>query len=161
MPGIIVGVDGSDHSRRALLWAMQEAAWHHAPLTVMTVCPSPARPATATFWGLPTLPDGGFDAEHARRVVQDAVDKAAGEISGTVPEVTAPEVTVTVAKGEPTEELVTASRDADMLVVGSRGAGGFTRLLLGSVSSQVVHHAACPVVVIPDGGPAQPIRPVT
>jgi nucleotide-binding universal stress UspA family protein len=157
MPGIIVGVDGSDHSHRALLWAMQEAARHHAPLTVMTVCPSPARPATATFWGLPTLPDAGFDAERARRVVQDAVDKAAGEISGTVPEVTVPEVTVpevtvTVARGEPTEELVTASRDADMLVVGSRGTGGFTRLLLGSVSSQVVHHAACPVVVIPAAG---------
>ncbi len=147
MPGIIVGVDGSDHSHRALLWAMQEAARHHAPLTVMTVCPSPARPATAAFWGVPTLPDGGFDAEHARRVVQDAVDKAAGEISGT-----APEVTVTAAMGQPAEELVTASRDADMLVVGSRGTGGFTRLLLGSVSSQVVHHAACPVVVIPPAG---------
>ena len=47
MPGIIVGVDGSDHSGHALRWAMQEAARRHAPLTVMTVCPSPARPATA------------------------------------------------------------------------------------------------------------------
>jgi nucleotide-binding universal stress UspA family protein len=51
------------------------------------------------------------------------------------------------------EELVNASRDADMLVVGSRGGGGFARLLMGSVSSQVVHHASCPVVVIP--GPRQ------
>ena len=77
-----------------LCWAMQEAAQHHAPLTVMTVCPSPARPATMTFWGLPTLPEGGFNDEHARQAVQEAVDKAASEISGT-----APEVTVSVATG--------------------------------------------------------------
>ena len=144
MPGIIVGVDGSDHSYRALVWAMHEAPQHNARLTVMTVCPSPARPATMTLWGLPTLPEGGFNSEHARRAVQEAVDKAAREISGT-----APEVIVSVATGQPAEELVTASRDADLMVVGSRGTGGFTRLLLGSVSSQVVHHAACPVVVIP------------
>jgi nucleotide-binding universal stress UspA family protein len=56
---------------------------------------------------------------------------------------------VSVATGQPAEELVMASRNADLLVVGSRGTGGFTRLLLGSVSSQVVHHAASPVVVIP------------
>ena len=144
MRGIIVGVDGSEHSYRALCWAMHEAAVRHAPLTVMTVCPSPARPATMSLWGLPTLPEGGFNPEHARRAVQDAVAKAAGEITGA-----APEVTVSVATGEVTEELVSASRDADLLVVGSRGNGGFTRLLLGSVSSQVVHHAACPVIVIP------------
>ena len=144
MRGIIAGIDGSDHSHHALCWAMREAVLRRAPLTVMTVCPSPARPATMSFWGLSTLPEGGFNAEHARRAVQEAVDKAASEI-GEAP----PEVTVTVAAGDPTEELVTASRDADMLVVGSRGSGGFTRLLLGSVSSQVVHHAACPVTVIP------------
>ncbi|HEY8045332.1 MAG TPA: universal stress protein [Streptosporangiaceae bacterium] len=144
MHGIIVGVDDSGHSHYALRWAMHEAALRHAPLTVMTVCPSPARPATMSFWGLPTLPGGGFDREHARRAVQEAVDKAAREISGAPPE-----VAVTVAMGEPTEELVAAARDADMLVVGSRGSGGFAKLLLGSVSSQVVHHASCPVVVIP------------
>ena len=144
MPGIIVGVDGSEHSHRALLWAMREAAQRNAPLTVMTVCSPPARPATMTFWGLPTLPEGGFDSEHARRAVQEAADKAVSEISGS-----APEVTVSVATGQPAEKLVTASRDADLLVVGSRGAGGFSRLLMGSVSSQVVHHAACPVVVVP------------
>ena len=144
MREIIVGVDGSEHSYHALCWAMREAAEHNAALTVMTVCPSPARPATMTFWGLPTLPEAKFNSERARRAVQEAVDKAASEISGTLPE-----VTVSVATGEATEELVSASRDADLLVVGSRGTGGFSRLLLGSVSSQVMHHAACPVVVIP------------
>lgn len=144
MRGIIVGLDDSGHSHLALGWAMHEAALHHVPLTVMTVCPSPTRPATMSFWGLPTLPEGGFNQNHARRAVQEAVDKAAGEISGAPPE-----VTVAVATGEPAEELVAASRDADMLVVGSRGSGGFAKLLLGSVSSQVAHHASCPVVVIP------------
>ena len=56
---------------------------------------------------------------------------------------------MSVSAGDPAEELVKASRDADMLVVGSRGSGGFARLLMGSVSSQVTHHAACPVVIIP------------
>ncbi len=96
MPGIIVGVDGSGHSRRALVWAMQEAAQHNAPLTVMTVRPSPARPATMTFWGLPTFPEGGFDDERARQAVLEAVGKAASETSGI-----APEITVSVTAGQP------------------------------------------------------------
>jgi len=54
-----------------------------------------------------------------------------------------------VAMGDAAEELVRASRDADLLVVGSRGSGGFAKLLVGSVSSQVTHHAACPVVIVP------------
>ena len=94
MPGIIVGVDGSDHSHHALCWAMREAVLRHAPLTVMTVVPSAARPATMSFWGLHTLPEGGFNAEHARRAVQEAADKAASEISETPPE-----ITVSVATG--------------------------------------------------------------
>ena len=154
MPGIIVGVDGSDHSRDALRWAMHEAVLRHAPLTVMTVRPAPARPATMSFWGLRSLPEGDSNQEQARQAVQEFVDQAANRTSET-----APQVTVNVTTGEPAEQLIIASRDADMLVLGSRGGGGFTRLLLGSVSSQVVHHTACPVVVVP--GPAQPIRPVT
>jgi nucleotide-binding universal stress UspA family protein len=123
---------------------MHEAVLRHAPLTVMTVRPAPARPATMSFWGLRTLPDGDSSQEQARRAVQEFADKAASGTGETVPQ-----VTVNVTTGEPAEELIIASRDADMLVLGSRGSGGFTRLLLGSVSSQVVHHAACPVVVIP------------
>jgi nucleotide-binding universal stress UspA family protein len=144
MFGILVGVDDSDYSRHALRWAMQEAALRRVPLTVMTVRPTPARPATMVFWGLHSTPERSYDDEAARKAVQEFVDKAAGEIGGTVPE-----VTVSVATGNPAEELLQASRDADMLVVGSRGSGGFGRLMLGSVSTQVTHHAACPVVVVP------------
>jgi nucleotide-binding universal stress UspA family protein len=149
MPGIIVGVDGSDHSRHALGWAMREAAKHDLPLTVMSIHPVPARPATGIFWGLHHYPEDSFDPELARREIQDFVDKVASETGEA-----APEVTVSVVAGDAAEELIRASQDADMLVVGSRGSGGFARLLLGSVSSQVTHHASCPVVVIPGPGQA-------
>jgi len=142
--GILVGVDGSEQSRQALRWAMHEAVLTHVPLTVMTVHPDPARPATSVYWGLRTHPEGSLDREHARQKIQEFVDKAAIETGETVPE-----VTVNVLTGNPAEELVRASRDADLLVVGSRGGGGFGRLLMGSVSHQVLHHAACPVAVVP------------
>ncbi len=84
--------------------------------------------------------------ERARRVAQEAADKAAATLGG---DCRPPSVTVRAINGFVTEELIGASRDADMLVVGSRGAGGFARLMMGSVSSQVAHHAHCPVVIIP------------
>ena len=144
MPGIIVGVDGSDHSRLALGWAMREAAQHHVPLTVMTVRPVQVRPATRIFWAVPDLPEDSNNPDLMRKAVQQFVDQVATETGETVPE-----VTVTVTTGDVAEELVRASHDADLLVVGSRGSGGFAKLLMGSVSSQVTHHAACPVVVVP------------
>jgi len=144
MAGIIVGVDGSDHSRHALAWAMREAVKHHLPLTVMSIHPPSARPATSIYWGVHNYPEDSFDPELARAAVQQFVDKVTAETGET-----APEITVSVGTGDVAEELVKASQDADMLVVGSRGGGGFARLLMGSVSSQVVHHASCPVVVIP------------
>ena len=144
MPGVTVGVDGSDHSRYALRWAMQEAVLRHVPLTVLTVHPDPVRPATGIYWGLRTYPENSFDPDLVRAAVEELVDKVASEIGGTVPD-----VTVSVATGNAAEELVRASRDADTLVLGSRGGGGFARLLLGSVTRQVMHHAECPVVVVP------------
>ena len=67
---------------------------------------------------------------------------------------TAPEITISAVTGDPAEELVRAARDADLLVVGRRGGGGFHRLMMGSVSSKVTHHAACPVTVVPGDGEA-------
>jgi nucleotide-binding universal stress UspA family protein len=79
MPGIIVGVDGSDHSRRALGWALREAAQHHVPLTVMTVLPAPVRPATRIFWGVHAYPENSSNPELARMAVQEFVDKVASK----------------------------------------------------------------------------------
>jgi nucleotide-binding universal stress UspA family protein len=76
--------------------------------------------------------------------LQKLVDEVAKDLGETPPE-----VIVRVTTGDPAEELVKASYDADMLVVGSRGSGLFAKLLIGSVSSKVTHHAASPVVVIP------------
>jgi nucleotide-binding universal stress UspA family protein len=145
MLGIIVGIDGSAHSRRALEWAVNEAAVRHAPLTVLTV-----NQAAAGFLARPvTYPGDKQRAEHAREAAQaetDSVLEKAGQESRPL------SVTVQAVTGLPSEELLSAAALADMIVVGSRGAGGFKRLLLGSVSTQVTHHAPCPVVVIPDSG---------
>ena len=78
MAGIIVGVDGSDHSRRALGWAMREAVKHRLPLTVVSIHPPPARPATSIYWGVHSYPENSFDPELARMAVQEFVDKVAG-----------------------------------------------------------------------------------
>jgi nucleotide-binding universal stress UspA family protein len=143
MPGIIVGVDGSDHSRHALEWAIREAAVRHAPLTVLTV-----QQAAAEYWGGPVPHPGDQDlAKQAREMAQEETDTTLEKID---PEFRPASVTVRAVSGLPAEALLEAAADADMLIVGSRGAGGFKRLLMGSVSTQVTHHSHCPVVVIPD-----------
>jgi nucleotide-binding universal stress UspA family protein len=139
MPGIIVGVDGSDHSQRALAWALREAQVRDVPLTVITVSP-----AIVSYWGAVSYPEGKLDKEQARQDVEADVAKAVSSLSGT-----APQVDVQMAAGSPATALIEAAQDDDLLVVGSRGSGGFARLMLGSVSSQVVQHAPCPVVVVP------------
>ena len=149
MPGIVVGVDGSDHSHRALIWAMRQAAAQHAPLTVLAVRPEPVRPATGIYWGVHAYPEDSHNPDVARKAVGQIVEQARNEIGET-----APQVTVNVVTGDPAEELIKASRDADIVVVGSRGSGGFASLLMGSVSSKVTHHAGCPVVVVRGDGQA-------
>jgi nucleotide-binding universal stress UspA family protein len=142
MPGIIVGVDGSGHSRRALDWAIREAAIRHAPLTVLTV-----QQVMRSFWAGPMLyPEDADLAENARKLAQDETDEVLGELAE---DARPPEVTVLGVPGFPAEEILAVAKDADMIVVGSRGAGGFKKLLMGSVASQVTRHAHIPVVVIP------------
>ena len=144
MPGITVGVDGSHGAHRALEWAIKEAATHHAPLTVLTVHEVPA----SGWTGKPiVLPPDVPAVEEARRAAEETVTKALSALGESRP----PSVTVRAVNGLAAEELINASRDADLLVVGFRGSSGFARVVLGSVSNKLVHQAHCPVVVIPDG----------
>ena len=141
MPGIIVGVDGSGHSQRALEWAMKEAALRHVPLTVLTV-----HQAIVGFSGGPvTYPEDATLTQQAREAAQAETDKALAGLEGPHPE----SVTVTAVHGFPVEEIIKAGGDADMIVLGSRGAGGFTRLMMGSTAGQVAQHAPCPVLIVP------------
>jgi nucleotide-binding universal stress UspA family protein len=141
MPGIIVGIDGSHDAHQGLEWAMQEAAVRYAPLTVVTVNEVPSG-----WTGNPMiLPKDQTALKNARQAAEEAVAKAATQLGESEPA----SVTVQAVNGFAAQELIEASRDADLLVVGSRGGGGFAQLMLGSISDQVVHHAHCPVVVVP------------
>ena len=142
MPGIIVGIDGSERSRQALEWAASEAAVRRAPLTVLKVCP-----ALSGYWGGPGGYPGDLDrTKQAQEAAQEETDSVLAKADA---ESRPASVTVRAVVGVPAEVLLDAAGDADMIVVGSRGAGGFKRLLMGSVSTHVAHHAHCPVVVIP------------
>ena len=142
MSGIVVGVDGSPNSERALRWAMREAAKDHAPLTVLAVSE-----AMKSYWTGGPDPFGLHESslDKTRLAAQELTEKVASGLGDAQPA----SVNVHVVYGFPARELVEASHGADLVVVGSRGGGGFSRLMLGSVSSQVVEHAACPVVVVP------------
>ena len=144
MPGIVVGVDGSPNSERALDWAMTEAAVRHAPLTVIAVHPAMKSYFTRTDNPV-TLSEDSAAIDKMREAAEEMTQKAASRLGDARPA----SVNVHMVNGFPAKELVDASHDADLVVVGSRGGGGFGRLMLGSVSSQVIHHAACPVVVVP------------
>ncbi len=144
MQGIIVGVDGSEGSQKALTWAMREATVMRTGLTVLSVSHHvPAAHAPAGH--APAADETSLD--RAREVAEEAIAKARSELALTGEEV--PPVTVMAVSGSAARELIEASSDADLLAVGARGHGGFAKLRLGSVSSQVTHHAKCPIVVVP------------
>ena len=113
------------------------------PLTVRTV----EQIAAAGLQGMLVFPADDRFRTDARISARAAVAKAAAQTGGRVP----PSMTVQAAFGMTAAALIEASKDADLLVIGSRGVGGFTRLMLGSVSSRVAHHAHCPVAVVPAG----------
>jgi nucleotide-binding universal stress UspA family protein len=140
MPGILVGIDGSDHSRKALEWAVREAGLRGSSLTVLAV-----HQVAANHWtGDPeTYPMDAPETEIVRQAAEDAVQKSLSQVGGPAPT----SVTVRAVTGIAAHELVTASADADLVVLGS-GGGGVLRKALGSTSSQVVSHAHAPVVVI-------------
>ncbi|HZR12969.1 MAG TPA: universal stress protein [Acidimicrobiia bacterium] len=136
---IVVGVDGSDGSVRALAWAAEEARLRGIGLLVVTCWTFPALVAPMPFQ--PPIA-GEMLEDGARTTLQDAVDRALG------PEDEHGDVLAEVCEGSASQRLVELSTDAEMLVVGSRGRGGFAGLLLGSVSQHVAEHARCPVVIV-------------
>jgi nucleotide-binding universal stress UspA family protein len=144
MPGIVVGVDGSDHSRQILEWAVKEAGLRNASLTVITV-----KQVAGNEWtgSKQVYPADQAEADKMRKAAEEATQKAVDAVGAPAPA----SVTVRAVSGIPAQELISASNDADLVVVGARGGGGFARLKLGSVSSQLTHHSAAPVVVVPVG----------
>jgi len=140
MSRVVVGVDGSDGSRRALEWAYAEAEKRGASLEVVAawgVPPIPPLPETAS-WPPPTA--------KLEAAAQGMVDLLLGEIVGSR---TGVSIETTLVEGSPARVLLARGKGADMLVVGSRGLGGFRSLLLGSVSQQCAQHATCPIVIVP------------
>jgi nucleotide-binding universal stress UspA family protein len=142
MSGIVVGVDRSDNSRNALDWAIAESAIRSSPLTVLGVSPVAANIFGYTPERYPADEENRARVEKATQQIVDEAIARRADASGL-------QITVRAISGLPADELIRASADADLLVVGARGAGGFARLVMGSVSSQVVQHALCPVVVVP------------
>jgi nucleotide-binding universal stress UspA family protein len=141
MGTIVVGVDGSENSVVAVRWALQEAVARKDTVHVVT-CWSP--PVMAyPFAPIPDLLSPAQLEEQAREVQQRVIAAAKG---GEFSDVT---ITTAVMEGSASRNLLDAAKDADLLVVGTRGLGGFAGLLMGSVSHQVVHHAPCPVVIVP------------
>jgi nucleotide-binding universal stress UspA family protein len=139
-PRIVVGVDGSASSISALRWAARQAGLTGAAVDAVIAWNYPA-PVGAYGWATTGL-EGGFNfKESAEKVLADAIGTACDPANG-VP------VRARAVEGNPARVLLDASDGADLLVVGSRGHGGFTEALLGSVGQHCVHHARCPVVVI-------------
>jgi nucleotide-binding universal stress UspA family protein len=138
---IVTGVDGSPSSISALRWAIRQAGLTGATVDAVTAWHYPVVAGGA--YGLaPALMVGAFDfRENAESVLADAISRAV-DPGSAVP------VRPVAVEGNSAEVLLAASDGADLLVVGSRGYGGFTEALLGSVSQHCVHHARCPVVVI-------------
>ena len=137
---VIVGVDGSPPSTSALAWAARYAQATGASLRAVLA------------WHYPSaagLPPVGHTPEPLRSEVEhsryEILDKAIQSACRDLPAI---KVDRKVVYGHPAQALIDESRNADLLVVGSKGHGGFTGMMLGSVSTHCVHHASCPVTVV-------------
>jgi nucleotide-binding universal stress UspA family protein len=176
---IVVGVDASPGAKTALAWAAAEARLRQAVLQVVHAYHSQELVAPFYFpsqHALPGIPVGAAGEPSQRDLTATLQDRAEFEeafrnraeqlleaLLGELETVSGVEVQRTVVEDRhPAKALVELSAGADLLVVGSRGRGGFSEMLLGSVSHAAVLHAVCPVVVVPsqrdERGPGQPPR---
>jgi nucleotide-binding universal stress UspA family protein len=136
---VLVGVDGSRGSRKALVWAAAEALEHGAELVVLNVWEHALLPPV----GSGSVPLGGVSGPRGS-AAEDLVQIIKEELGEDPPVVAQP----VVKHGRPAEVLIEQSAGADLLVVGTRGHGGFAGLVLGSVSHHVAAYAQCPVTVV-------------
>jgi len=137
---IVVGVDGSEGSIEALVWAIEEARIRQWELQAVTAWQSPYD----YYYGeLPIVVVSDAEImEQVNKQLDTAIDRATSLLPPSV------HIERLVVEGSPAEVLCKLSRTADLLVVGSRGHGGFAGLLLGSVSTQCAQHSECPVVIV-------------
>ncbi len=136
---IVVGVDGSEPSIRALQWAAREAEWSDATLEVVTAWTFPEHPAPLGIVVHVPWPN---------ELIAQAGVKLDEVIGDALPNIDHQRVIARVIRGSAVPVLLDAASDADLLVVGSRGRGAMAELLLGSVSERCVRHAGCSVVVV-------------
>ena len=140
MSTIVVGVDGSESAQEALDFAAREARLRGAGLRVVMT------------WSMPTMAYdgmGGFSPDIDPTVFEESARAALDATLATLDEqADGIEIEQVLCRGQPAQVLVEQARTADLLVVGSRGRGGFAGLLLGSVSHQCAQHAPCPVVIV-------------
>jgi len=154
-PAVIVGVDGSAGARDALLWALAEARLRHWPVRAVHAWMFGYIGGTVEgypYWGgsLGSYSSLGVDLDDLHRAAEDLLERALADVKD---ETAGVEIDRQVVQGAAAEVLMREATADDLLVVGSRGHGGFAELMLGSVSHQCVHHAPCPVVVV---HPAKP-----
>jgi nucleotide-binding universal stress UspA family protein len=135
---IVVGIDGSKESRRALEWACREAQLRNSDVEVVHAYRAPWEYGAVP---MATVPIQEVEASH-RKLMEDEVAEVRRHTVGI-------RIEQFLVNDMPAHALVEQAKGADLLVVGSRGRGGFTGLLLGSVSQHVSHHAPCPVVIVP------------
>jgi nucleotide-binding universal stress UspA family protein len=149
-PLIVVGHDGSRSAATAVRWALEHAAAVGGRVRVVRgwSMRRPPRLEHRSVGYVPPIED--FEAAVAADLRADCTGVAGGE--------PAVEVEYVAFRGPASNGLLEAARDADLVVVGARGLGGFRGLALGSVSDQVVRHAPCPVVVVRDAGTTQTER---
>lgn len=139
---VVVGIDGSDTSRRAAVWAGREARLRGAKLDIVSAWQIPLYGYAST---------GGFGAvseEIVKGLVENAEAHLAAAIRAVRAEASDVDLETITVEGQAASMLLEIAEGADLLVVGSRGLGGFRELLLGSVSQQCAQHASCPVVIV-------------
>jgi nucleotide-binding universal stress UspA family protein len=139
---VVVGVDGSETARKAVRWAAREAKLRGMKLELVSAWEIPIY-SYASRYGFPAISQEMMKSLTARAEghLAEALDEARAEAREV-------QIETIAVEGQPAKALVEVAKGADLLVVGSRGLGGFRELLLGSVSQQCAQHATCPVVIV-------------